>query len=115
MMWKYIQILNINYNGHPVYLFSDTVHLVKKNLWNNLIANKRLLFATFEVSGFEQDVIMPGGNSSWSLLHDMHNTDSLCSSNLRKAHRLYAQVRKQLLIWNKNNDKCDHSWHSVYF
>ena len=86
-----VEGLSINYQGQRVYIFYDTVHLVK-NIRNNLLGNKRFLFPGFEFFGFEQDVIMPGGELSWRLLHDVHDADGRCSSNLRKAHILNAQV-----------------------
>ena len=72
-------------------LFYDTVHLVK-NIQNNLPGNKRFLFPGFDFFGFEFGVIIPGGELSWRLLYDVHKADGRCSSNLRKAHKLNAQV-----------------------
>ena len=69
-----VKSLNIIYQRQRVYLFHDTVHLVK-NIRNNLLGNKRVLFPEFDFFfGFEQDVIMPGGELSWRLLHDVHYT-----------------------------------------
>ena len=41
-----VEGLSINYQGQWVYLFYDTVHLVK-NIRNNLLSNKRFLFPDF--------------------------------------------------------------------
>ena len=86
-----VEGLSINYQEQRLYFFHDTVHLVK-NIRNNLLGNKRFLFLGFEFLGFEQDVIMPGGELFWRLLHVDHDADGRCSSNLRKAHRLNSQV-----------------------
>ena len=72
-------------------IFHETVHVVK-NIQNNLLGNKRFQFPGFEFFGFEQDVIMPGRESSWRLLHDVYDADGRWSSNLKKAHTLNAQV-----------------------
>ena len=89
--------LSINYQGQCVYLFYDTVHLVK-NIRNILLGNKRILFPGFEFFGFEQNMIMPGGELTWRLLHDVHDADGRCCFNLRKAQRLNAQVKEQIFI-----------------
>ena len=58
-----------------MYLFHDTVHLVK-NIRNNLLDKKSFLLTGFDFFfGFEQDVIMSGGELSWRLLHDVHDAD----------------------------------------
>ena len=67
------------------------VHLVKI-IRNNLLGNKWFLFPGFDFFGFEQDVTMPDGELSWRLLHDVRDAVGRGSSNLRKAHKLNAQV-----------------------
>ena len=69
--------LSVTYKGQRVYLFYDTVHLVK-NIRNNLLGNKRFIFPTFEFHGFDEDVVVTGGEISWRLLHEVHDASSQC-------------------------------------
>ena len=78
--------------SRKIYLFYDTVHLVK-NIRNNLLARKRFIFPPFSFSGFPQRIEVPGGEISWKILHDLHEKDKECTSNLRKAPKLNSQVR----------------------
>ena len=79
--------LKIYVNDEPIYLFYDTVHLMK-NVRNNLLARKRFLFPPFENEDLGQPVRVAGGEVSWSLLHRVHEEDSKLQSNLRAAPRL---------------------------
>ena len=83
--------LHIEYHGQKIYLFYDTVHLLK-NIRNNLLSSKVFLFPKFQFKGFDEDISVPGGEVSWRLLHDVHEKDSLCKANLRKAPRLNVKV-----------------------
>ena len=65
-----------------IYLFYDTVHLVK-NVRNNLLGRKRFIFPSFSFKGFPNDINVPGGETSWKLLHDTHEKDESCISSLR--------------------------------
>ena len=85
--------LSIYYTDQKIYLFFDTVHLLK-NVRNNLLNNKRFLFPEFHFSGFQEEVKVPGGEVSWRLLHDVHEMDSMCQAHWRKAHKLNAKVGK---------------------
>ena len=70
----------------PVYLFFDAVHLIK-NVRNNLLATKRLIFPPFSFNGFQEKLDVPGGEISWKLLHDVHDIDKSLSANLKKGSK----------------------------
>ena len=79
--------LFINFQSQKVYLFYDTVHLIK-NVRNNLLSKKRLVFPQFSFFEFNDDVIVNPGEISWKLLHDVHEKDQKLDANLRKAPKL---------------------------
>ena len=66
--------LFINFQSLKVYLFYDTVHLIK-NVRNNLFSKKRLVFPQFSFFEFNDDVIVNPGEISWKLLYDVHEKD----------------------------------------
>ena len=70
-----------------IYLFFDSVHLLK-NIRNNLLNAKRFLFPLFSFSEFYDDISVPGGEESWKLLHDVYDNDQSLQGNLRKASQL---------------------------
>ena len=74
-----------------IYLFYDTVHLVK-NVRNNLLGRKRFIFPSYPFIGFSKDTIVQGRAIPWKLLHDTHEKDEFCISTLRKASILTKQV-----------------------
>ena len=77
----------INFQSQKVYLFYDTVHLIK-NVRNNLRSKKRLVFPQFSFFEFNEDVIVNSGEMSWKLLHDVHEKE-LTNKMLR--HGKYKQ------------------------
>ena len=79
--------LKIYVNDQPIYLFYDTVHLIK-NVRNNLLARKKFLFPPFVNEDLSMPVKVAGGEVSWSLLHRVHEEDSKLQSNLRAAPKL---------------------------
>jgi len=83
--------LSMNYNGQKVYLFFDSVHLVK-NLRNNLLNRKRFIFPPFQFDGFYDPVIVPGGEISWNLLHQVFEQDKKMQANLKTATKISAKV-----------------------
>ena len=78
-------------NGKKVYLFHDSVHLMK-NIRNNLLNNKRLIFPPFSCNLLSKKIEVSGGEMSWKLLHDIHDEDRRVQANLRAAPKLTAQV-----------------------
>ena len=81
------EILFVNFQSQKVYLFYDTVHLIK-NVRNNLRSKKRLVFPQFSFFEFNEDVIVNSGEMSWKLLHDVHEKE-LTNKMLR--HGKYKQ------------------------
>ena len=78
--------LFINFQSLKVYLFYDTVHLIK-NVRNNLLSKKRLVFPQFSFFEFNDDVIVNPGELSWKLF-----LDQKLDANLRKAPKLTNKV-----------------------
>ena len=58
--------LFINFQSQKFYLFYDTVHPIK-NVRNNLLSKKRLVFPQFSFFEFNDDVIVNPGEISWKL------------------------------------------------
>ena len=84
--------LRIYVEDMPIYLFHDTVHLIK-NIRNNLLHRKRLIFPPFLSSDLEDKTVeVKGGEISWSLLHKVREKDMECQANLRAAPKLSANV-----------------------
>ena len=77
----------IHQKKSKVYLFYDSVHLLK-NIRNNLLNAKRFLFPSFLFQGFSEDIKFNGGEISWHLLNCVYERDSNLQANLRKAPRL---------------------------
>ena len=69
------------------YLFYDTVHLVK-NIRNNLLNNKRFIFPKFEFHDFYDPIVVPAGEISWKLFHDIFEHDQHLQGHLHKAPKL---------------------------
>jgi hypothetical protein len=84
--------LRIFVDDKPIYLFHDTVHIVK-NIRNNLLNQKRLIFPPFTNNDLmDLPVEVTGGEISWSLLHQVRERDMQCQANLRAAPKLQANV-----------------------
>ena len=67
-----------------IYLFYDSVHLLK-NIRNNLLNAKRFIYPQFMFNGEGFSIHVPGcGN----LLHAVHHNDEKLNINLRKAPKL---------------------------
>ena len=78
-------------DGSKVYLFYDSVHLMK-NIRNNLLNNKRFIFPAFKFSEFVDDISCEAGEISWKLFHDVYEKDQDLQSNLKKAPKISARV-----------------------
>ena len=83
--------LFLKLNGKKIYLFFDTVHIIK-NIRNNLLNRKRFLFPSFHFDGFSDDVSVVGGEISWHLFHKLYEKDLQLDANLRAAPELSAKV-----------------------
>ena len=70
-----------------IYLFYDSVHLIK-NIRNNLLNHRRFIFPSFDFYQFLDPINVPAGEISWKLLHDVYDKDKSLQGNLKKAHKL---------------------------
>ena len=68
------EIWFINLQSQKFYLFYDTVHLIK-NVRNNLLSKKQLVFPQFRFFEFNDDVIVNPDDLSWKRLHDVYEKD----------------------------------------
>ena len=78
-------------NDKKIFLFFDTVHLIK-NIRNNLLNRKRFLFPEFHFGGFYDDVTVIGGEISWMLFHQVYEKDKDLDANMKAAPKLSAKV-----------------------
>ena len=70
-----------------IYLFYDSVHLLK-NVRNNLLNARRFNFPSFSFHEFYDDIDVPEGKITWKLLHDVYDRDQQLDGYLRKAPKL---------------------------
>ena len=70
-----------------IYLFYDSVHLVK-NIRNNLLNARKFSFPSFSFHKFEDNIDVPEGKITWKQLHDVYDIDQLNDGYLRKAPKL---------------------------
>ena len=93
LMHKYKNTNHVSSITHPtkkdsvIYLFFDVVHLLK-NIRNNLLNSKRLIFPAFYFDQFHDVIDVHAGEISWKLLHDVYDRDQLLQSNLKKGFKL---------------------------
>ena len=76
--------------SNKIYLFYDTVHLIK-NIIHNLLGRKRFIFPSFSYSGLHDSIELPGGEIFLKILQDVRKKIKLIVS-LKKARRLNLQV-----------------------
>ena len=75
-------------NGQAIYLFYDSVHLIK-NIRNNLLAYTQFSFPAFSFCDLYDEICVPEGTISWKLPHDIHEKDQLLiNTKLRKAPKV---------------------------
>ena len=79
--------LFIIFNEMKIYLFFDSVHLIK-NIRNNLLNHKRFLFPAFSSTSLYNNVCVTGGEISWELLRKAYEQDSLFQTSMRAAPAL---------------------------
>ena len=80
------------YESQKIYLYFDTVHLIK-SIRNNLLNNKRFIFPAFAFEKFHDLINVEVGEIPWKLLHD-DTYEMVCTlqANLCKAPRLNLKV-----------------------
>ena len=71
--------------SRKVYLFFDTVHLIK-NVPNNLLNHKRFLFSCFTFNGFKDSINVTGRELKRKMLHYIFQRDAQLYGNLRKVN-----------------------------
>ena len=74
-----------------IYLFYDTVHLVK-NIQNNLLGRCFFTVPKFELSILDVLFSIPEGHVRWCSLHKVHDFDLSLNCHLRKAPALNYSV-----------------------
>ena len=74
-----------------VYLSYDTFHLIK-NVQNNLLNHKRLLFPPCTFDGFKGSINVTGGELKRKMLHDVFERDAQLDGNLKKAPKVTLKV-----------------------
>ena len=82
--------LHINIASQKIYLFFDTVHLVK-NVRNNLLNKKRFIFSNFNFADFDDEINVPSGEISWKVFH-VFEKDNTLDANLRRAPMITNKV-----------------------
>jgi hypothetical protein len=73
--------------GLKTYLLFDSVHLIK-NIRNNLLSRKKLVFPAFEYNNFKDRIYVPNGYIDWALLHLVYEKDQCLDAYLKKAYKL---------------------------
>ena len=58
------------YESQKIYLFFDTVHLIK-SIRNNLLNYRRFLFPSFSFNDFKDPINFQGGELSWKTFHEV--------------------------------------------
>ena len=83
--------LHITFNSKRIYLFYDSVHLMK-SIRNNLLNQKRFLFPPFEFKEFNDGICVPAGEIRWQIFHRIHEEDKKLDAYLRAAPKITASV-----------------------
>ena len=84
---------DVHFIEHPqsktkTYLFFDNVHLVK-NIWNNLLNARKLVFPPFDFHVNDREKISSGGGYiAWADLKYIYEENSQLSANLKKVYNL---------------------------
>ena len=83
--------LFIQHDYQNIYLHRDAAHLIK-NVRNNLLTYKHIVFPAFEYDDFDDLISFKRGQFSWKLFQDVFEKDSLLEPNLRKAPKITQKV-----------------------
>ena len=76
------------YESQKIYLFFDTVHLIK-SIRNNFLNYRRFLFPSFS---FNDPINFQGGELSWKTFHEVSEKDALLEAHLKKAPKINSKV-----------------------
>ena len=83
--------LFMTFRNSQIYLFFDTVHLMK-NIRNNLLNRKRFLFPEFSFSSFQEEIHLSSCEVSWGLFHKIYEKDLSLTAHLRAAPKITPAV-----------------------
>ena len=83
--------LYITIDGKKLYLFHDSVHLIK-NIRNNLLNRRRFIFPSFTFTNLFDDVRVDDGEISWKIFHDVYEKDENLQANMKAAPKLTKNV-----------------------
>ena len=75
------------YEPQKIYVFFDTVHLIK-SIRNNLLNYRRFLFPSFSFNDFKGPINFQGGELSWKTFHEVSEKDALLEAHLKKAPKI---------------------------
>ena len=83
--------LHITFNSKRIYLFYDSVHLMK-SIRNNLHNHKGLLFPPYDFEEFDDGICVPAGEIRWQIFCHIHEEDKKLDAHLRAAPKIIASV-----------------------
>lgn len=83
--------LFITLNDKKIYLFYDSVHLIK-NIRNNLLQRKRFIFPDFFFNKLHDEIKFSSGEIRWKLFHDVYEKDCSLDANMKAAQMLNANA-----------------------
>ena len=76
--------------NNKIYLFYDSVHIVK-NIRNNLLQCKKFVFPSFTYNIKDYSNSCPAGYITWGDFHHLHSKDEQLQGSLRKAPKITYQ------------------------
>ena len=88
---NYSSDLHITFNSKRIYLFYDSVHLMK-SIRNNLLNQKIFLFPPFEFKEFKDRICVPAGEIILQIFHHIHEKDKKLDAHLRAAPKITVSV-----------------------
>ena len=83
--------IHITFNSKRIYLFYDSIHLMK-SIHNNLHDHKRLLFLPYDFEEFNDGICVPAGEIRWQIFCHIHEEDKILDAHLRAAPKITASV-----------------------
>ena len=83
--------LHITFNSKRIYLFYNSVHLMK-SIRNKLHNHKRLLFPPYDFEEFNDGICVPAGEIKWQIFCHNHEEDKKLDAHLRAAPKIIASV-----------------------
>ena len=78
--------LHITFNSKRIYLFYDSIHLMK-SIRNNLHNHKRLLFPPYDFEEFNDGICVPAGEIRWQIFCHIHEEDKKLDAHIFLQHQ----------------------------